>query len=121
MIVDAASFGAHPALLYRRASARPATAAQVEIDRCRRDFGCVKILSVSVDSKVQSAAVMDEASLAQWRRIDPRDRLAIVVSSHLLKMQIDRTFRSEGEKAFLSEADAVAWLMDESGAPLSQA
>lgn len=89
-------------------------ATHIETERCRRDFGYVKILSASLDSQVQSAAVMEEAALGRWRRVDPRDRLALVVSSQLFKMQISRTFQSDAEKAFLSEAEALAWLMADS-------
>jgi hypothetical protein len=42
-----------------------------------------------------------------------KDRVAVVVSSSLSKLQMSRNFNSECERAFTSPEEAMAWLLSD--------
>jgi len=89
-----------------------ASAVHESMGRSWREFGRVAMLVISNDATVQSAEVMD-ATNANLRRFGPADRLAIVVSSQLVKMQAGRTLDGERFRTFASEEEALAWLIAE--------
>lgn len=79
------------------------------IQRARYRTGCGKVL-VATSDVVQSADVM-EAFVKLQPLIDPNsDRLAVMVSSSLSKMQVRRSLVSANQQAFLSESAAMTWL-----------
>jgi hypothetical protein len=82
------------------------------IDIARRRFGSVKVLVDRRESPIQSAAVAAQMRTANARLYRPEDRLAIVVDSSLLLMQLRRLFSHAGSRAFLSSEEAEAWLTD---------
>lgn len=72
-----------------------------------------EIINVLVDRRetpVLSAEVADLLQKANREIYISTDRLAIVVDSSLLKMQLRRLFSHEGSKAFLSIDAALTWL-----------
>ena len=69
------------------------------ISVARRDRGFVKLLVVSIDSRIQSAEVIQEASKLMWPMVHPSDRMAILVSSSLAKMQVTRLLTTEQTKS----------------------
>lgn len=81
------------------------------IARARSAFGHVKMIVQSVDSQVQSPEVMKEVEATMWPMTDPHDRLAVIVSSSLSKMQFSRTIQSPQVQAFLSDSAALLWVM----------
>ena len=87
-------------------------AMQGEIRRSMREFGNVGLLSLSTESaKVQTTELM-EAARDNWRRLGPDNRMALVVSSALMRMQAARIYNSEQEKVFATEAEGRAWLLE---------
>jgi hypothetical protein len=89
-----------------------AAAVYESMQRCRKEFGGVSMLVLTRDTTVQSAEVM-EATKNNMRRMGPNDRVAIVVSSQLAKMQGERTLDTKKLRAFASEPEARAWLVAE--------
>lgn len=81
------------------------------VPRSRARFGYVRILVLSLDSCIQSTEVMEAVGKARCPMSDPRDRMAVVVSSSLAKMQAARVIASDQERTFLSKSEAMAWLM----------
>lgn len=82
------------------------------VARCQREFGSVAMLILASEASVQSKEVMEASQKDQWR-VGPGDRMAIVLTSALARMQAARTFVSDQEKLFQTEAEAVDWLMAE--------
>jgi hypothetical protein len=80
------------------------------IDAGRRRTGSVRVLVDRRSSPVQSSEVGLRMQKANEDLYRPGDRLAIVVGSSLLKIQLGRLFRHEGSKAFSSYDEAVSWL-----------
>ena len=92
-------------------------AVQDALARSRRRFGSVRMLVLSVDSVIQSAEVMEAVREDTAWMSDPDDRMAIVISSSLARMQAARTFGTDRQRAFATEAEARTWLgMDRPGA-----
>lgn len=83
------------------------------IDRARRERGYVHLLSIATESKVQSSEVMDQVTRMLGGFMGADDRIAIVVISALMRLQVARTLASERVRAFQTEADALAWLTTE--------
>ena len=78
--------------------------------RCRARFGHVRMFVQSFDSTIQSAEVMEEANKFNWEMSDPRDRMAISVSTALARMQARRYYQSPQVGIFLSREAAMKWL-----------
>ena len=76
--------------------------------RVRHGFVKVKLLAIS--GIVQSVLAMRRAESIVGDLARPEDRIAIVVSSTLLRMQLGRLFKTTGMKAFTREGEADAWL-----------
>lgn len=76
----------------------------------RRQYGYIRVLFRKTDTAVQSTEVVEALARQRWPMADPRDRVALIVTSPLAKLQAARTFRSEHDRAFTSEAEALAWL-----------
>jgi len=88
------------------------------IQRARHRTGCGKVL-VESSEVVQSADVV-EAFVKLQPLIDPdADRLAVMVSSSLRKMQVKRGLVSANQQAFLSESAAMTWLFAREAASIS--
>ena len=77
----------------------------------RADCGEVKILVDATDTVVQSDEVMGAFNEADSWAPEPNDRMALLVTSSLAKMQASRSFKNEREKAFVSRDAAWLWLM----------
>ena len=69
-------------------------------------------LVIALDSPVQSGEVIAEFAKIDIHPAGPRDRMAVVVSSSLARMQAARNFADSREQAFLAEAEAIAWLRE---------
>jgi hypothetical protein len=92
-----------------------ATAAQQELTaqmaEARRRAGVLRIVS-----DARSAAVAAREVTESFRRFasaairSPRDRVAIVVSSMLLKLQIEHADGSAQVKVFHNPAEALTWV-----------
>ncbi|MBA2933820.1 hypothetical protein HZF05_06865 [Sphingomonas sp. CGMCC 1.13654] len=67
-------------------------------------------LVIALDSPVQSGDVIAEFATIDIHPVGPQDRMAVVVSSNLAKMQAARNFADGRERGFLDEAEAIAWL-----------
>jgi hypothetical protein len=82
----------------------------------RRAVGHLKMLVDGSNSSVQSTEVSQRVQYRRRKAIkSPKDRIAVVVGSNLLKMQTQRTIDSEQIAVFTSVADAESWLGAESG------
>jgi hypothetical protein len=81
--------------------------------RCRARFGFVRMFVHSFDSTIQTAEVMEEANKTNWEMSDPRDRMAILVSTALARLQALRYYRSPQVGIFLSREEAIDWLNGE--------
>ena len=87
----------------------------------RRDRGFVKMIVISIDSRVQSGEVMERALQLLWPMAHPNDRMALIVDSSLAKLLASRLMDTDQRKAFLSESAALTWLMaDQQAAASSQ-
>jgi hypothetical protein len=76
--------------------------------------GRLRLLVDGTGSQVQKPEVTNRlATLAADLIQSPRDRIAVVVGSSLIKMQAERILQSDGAQAFLSSAQARAWLLEE--------
>jgi hypothetical protein len=80
------------------------------IHTARREFGHARVLVDRRGCPVQSAEVAQRMSRAN-RDLFPTDRLAIVVDSNLVRMQMRRLFSHQGSQAFLSYEAAMTWLL----------
>ncbi|MBV9842263.1 MAG: hypothetical protein JOY99_12185 [Sphingomonadaceae bacterium] len=78
-------------------------------EKARRACGRVRIL-VKADGTIQQSAVVDVFSGMDRPVKHPTDRMAVIVSSSLAKIQARRGFKSDLEQAFLSEGAALKWL-----------
>jgi hypothetical protein len=86
-------------------------AAQDAVARSRREYGDVKALVIKLDAIVQPAEVMAASNEAKPRMDGPYDKMALVCSSALAKLQAGRNFRPGKEQIFETEAEAIAWLL----------
>jgi hypothetical protein len=84
---------------------------RVAIDRSRQDWQGVRLFIDATKTLVASADVMREFLAGDHLLTGERDRMAVVVSGGLNKLQAARGMRSEREKTFLSTEEAMAWLM----------
>lgn len=80
------------------------------VDRAKRELGYVHLLVIATEAKVQSSAVMDQVVRMQDGFMTARDRMAMVVTSALVRLQVARTIASDRVRTFQTEADALAWL-----------
>ncbi len=79
----------------------------------RRRAGRLRLLVDGTGSQVQKPEVTDRlATLAAALIQSPRDRIAVVIGSSLIKMQAERVLQTDGAQAFLSSAEANAWLAE---------
>jgi hypothetical protein len=75
--------------------------------------GRLRLLVDGTGSQVQKPEVTNRlATLAADLIQSPDDRIAVVVGSNLIKMQAERILQSDGAQAFLSSAEAKAWLLE---------
>ncbi|HEX7854607.1 MAG TPA: hypothetical protein VF503_13025 [Sphingobium sp.] len=84
--------------------------------RAKREKGRVKILIHAEGLPVQSADVANVGQRITSQTgglIGPDDRIAMILSSNLSKIQMSRVMVNSASKCFLSEAEAVAWLMSD--------
>jgi hypothetical protein len=82
----------------------------------RRAIGYLKMLVDGSNSNVQSTEVSQRVQYRRRKAIrSPRDRIAVVVGSNLLKMQTQRTIDCDQIAVFTSVADATNWLDAETG------
>jgi hypothetical protein len=82
----------------------------------RRAVGHLKMLVDGSNSSVQSTEVSQRVQYRRRKAIkSPKDRIAVVVGSNLLKMQTQRTADSDQIAVFTSVADAEHWLAAETG------
>lgn len=83
------------------------------VDEARRDCGYARILNFACDLPVQSSEVA-ASSTQQAGKTNPlddsRDKFAMVISSTLARMQMQRTIGSTNRRVFATEKDARAWL-----------
>lgn len=93
-----------------------ATRLREAVAQSRRKFGRARVLVLSPNAVVQTPEVVEATQREAWRATEPGDRMAIVLTSSLTKLQAARTFSSAQERMFSSEAEAVVWLKDDQGA-----
>lgn len=83
------------------------------VEAAKRERGYAHILDLAHDFPVQSSDVANSFSQEALIRdpLDgPNDKYAIVLSSSLARMQIQRTIGSGKRQVFTTEAEARAWL-----------
>jgi hypothetical protein len=91
-------------------AARGAIDSQFAMAECVEAIGCTRVLMIA-DGTIQTPEVISEGQKTASRNpCSPFDRRAFVVSSVLRKMQMGRVVRSDQERYFASEAEAIAWL-----------
>ena len=83
------------------------------IDGAKREQGYVHLLVIATESKVQSSEVMEQVSRMQGVFMGADDRMALVVTSALVRLQVARTLASDRVRTFQAESDALAWLESE--------
>ena len=80
--------------------------------RCMQKYEDVKMLVVT-DGQVQTAEAMELVGAQRAETLGPYDRRAFVLQTSLQKLQVNRIFNAEFERCFISEEEAVAWLLDD--------
>ena len=83
------------------------------LKKVRSATGQAAILIDSTESGVQGRHVMERLQEGNLRVLMEGDRVAMVVSSTLLKMQIDRLPINSERRVFLSLDEAAAWLRND--------
>ncbi|WP_143011840.1 STAS/SEC14 domain-containing protein [Sphingomonas sp. YR710] len=78
--------------------------------QARESDGVVRLCLDSRESLIQSQEVMAAFACLPSMISSPSDRVAVVVSSSLAKLQMKRNFNSQHERTFTSVETAVAWL-----------
>jgi hypothetical protein len=76
----------------------------------RRHSGHARVLTDRRGNPVQSPDVAQRMQRANQELFESTDRLAILVDSRLVEMQIRRLLTHAGSRAFLSFDEALAWL-----------
>jgi hypothetical protein len=76
----------------------------------RRRFDCARILIDASRSPAQSPEVLAQLDMNDELIVDPRDRMAVIVASSLVKMQSKQMLPSSQADAFLSPSAAETWL-----------
>lgn len=86
-------------------------ALKIEVETMTRTGRTPHVLGDARDFAVQSASVSGAFEKAMMRDIVPRvGRLAILVSSMLSKLQVERDAVAPTTQVFQNETDALAWL-----------
>jgi len=88
---------------------RFSVAVHESVQRCLRERGAVRMLVLSPETQVQTAETLEAAQRAK-QKLGPDYRIATVVTSPLAKLQAARVLASDRDRAFTSEAEALAWL-----------
>ncbi|MET0371517.1 MAG: hypothetical protein ABW039_09090 [Sphingobium sp.] len=83
------------------------------VDVARRHTGRVLMYVDSTQSTVQTQAAIDALATIPSIAVGPRDRMAVVIHSVLGLLQVKRAMRNDQERAFITEAEAMAWLIDD--------
>lgn len=81
--------------------------------QARNSDGIVRLCMDSRETLVQSQEVIAAFACLPSIISGPDDRIAVVVGSNLVKLQMKRNFISERERAFTSVETAVAWLISD--------
>lgn len=79
----------------------------------RRTTGRVRHLVLAQDAVVQPLEVMEAFMAIDTHMHEEEDRMAVVVTSVLAKIQAERNLIRPRERAFLEESDARAWLSED--------
>jgi hypothetical protein len=87
------------------------------IQRSYRCIGRVFMLVIVGDGAVVQTTDVIETAKKQMQRFRAADRVAIVVSRQLVKLQAVRTLSSDRFKIFGFESEAKAWLASERAVP----
>jgi hypothetical protein len=82
---------------------------RAQIDRLRPFTNGVKAI-VICSPMAQRADVVLASQGDKWTMPHPHDRLAIIVTSALMKLQVNRSYTAEREGIFYTEEEGRAWL-----------
>lgn len=84
--------------------------------RCKREFGCARILIFGQAVSVQASGVMAvaETMLRDMPLMQgPGDRIGLVFGSSLAKLQAARLLDQQQTRFFASAEEATAWLLED--------
>lgn len=77
----------------------------------RKAAGSLRLLVDLSEAEILSQSVIDPLARAGMQYARPDDRVALVVASTLLKLQMKRMIGDAPTPIFLSTRDAAAWLL----------
>ena len=84
----------------------------------QRRTGPVRVLADGRELLAQSAEVVDRMQRETGRLYRAGDRVAVLVSSALFKMQLQRSVRDDFRRLFVSEEEARTWLFVPEASPV---
>jgi hypothetical protein len=91
--------------------ARYASEAGLQFEKARGLAGRLRLLVDLARTDILSQDVIDPLAKAGMQYSQPTDKVAIVVQSMLMKLQMKRMIGDAPSPIFLSEAEAASWLM----------
>ncbi len=79
-------------------------------DAARARYGALKIVMDLRGAQVVTAEVSAQMQAGSYKIYGPHDQIAVITSSALLRMQLQRAFTIGIVRIFTSQAEAEAWL-----------